>query len=163
MLYINTPELKKLARRAGDPRAGRVGIGQAVLGGKEKLLALKPLGKGFALFTLRYASELRSAALYFADLAETQPEASQVALAQRLIENKAGEFNLAGYTDRYQDALLGLVKTKIEGTEPVVVAHHEPGKIINLIDALRQSVEQSEAKAKPAPRKSSRKNAPLAA
>src|SRR5712692_5129153 len=85
-------------------RAKRIGIGRVVLGGKEKLLALKPLSKGLVFFTLRYVAEVRSATAYFEDLSEQHVDAAQVALAQKLIESKASPLNLATFTDRYQAA-----------------------------------------------------------
>ena len=58
-------------------RAKRLGIGRVVINGKERLLALKPLGWGLLLFTLRYAAEVQPAALYFEDLAEQQVDAAR--------------------------------------------------------------------------------------
>jgi DNA end-binding protein Ku len=91
-------------------RAKRIGIGRVVLGGKEKLVALKPSGKGLAFFTLRYATEVRAANPYFEDLRQEPPDAAQVALAQKLIESKSSPLNLASFTDCYQTAVLDLVK-----------------------------------------------------
>jgi DNA end-binding protein Ku len=126
--------------REGLRRSKRVGIGRVVLGGKEKLIALKPLGKGLALFTLRYATEVRPAHVYFEDLRREQPEGSQVALAQKLIEGKTGPLNLASFADRYQTAVLELIKTKVDGTEPVIAPRPGAAQVISLMDALRQSV-----------------------
>jgi DNA end-binding protein Ku len=143
-------------------RAKRIGIGRVVLSGKEKLVALKPIGKGLAFFTLRYAGEVRAASPYFEDLRQEQPDATQVALAQKLIESKSSPLDLASFTDRYQTAVLDLVKSKVEGTEPVLAPRTEVGQVINLMEALRQSVAQVAKKSEPV-RKNGRKRAALAA
>lgn len=124
-------------------RSGRVGIGRVVLGGKEKLIALQPLGKGLVLFTLRYASEVRPAQIYFEGLPPEPPEATQVALAQELIAGKSGPLNLASFADRYQSAVLELIKAKADGTEPVLAPRPDAAQVISLMEALRQSVAQT--------------------
>ena len=143
-------------------RAKRIGIGRVVLAGKEKLVALKPIAKGLVFFTLRYATEVRAANPYFEDLRQEPPDATQVALAQKLIESKSASLDLTSFTDRYQTAVLDLVKAKVEGTEPVLAPRTQAGQVISLMEALRQSVEQ--AANKPAPgRKNGRKKMALAA
>lgn len=143
-------------------RAKRIGIGRVVLGGKEKLVALKPIGKGLAFFTLRYATEVRAANPYFEDVRQEPPDEAQVALAQKLIESKSSPLDLASFTDRYQTAVLDLVKAKVEGTEPVLAPRTEVGQVISLMEALRQSVGQAAKKPVPV-RKNRRKKVALAA
>jgi DNA end-binding protein Ku len=121
-------------------RSQRVGIGRVVLGGKEKLIALQPLGKGLVFFTLHYPSEVRPAHIYFEDLRQEQPEGTQVALAQKLIESKTGPLNLAKFADRYQTAALELIQRKMDGTVPVISPRPDAAQVINLMDALRKSV-----------------------
>jgi DNA end-binding protein Ku len=144
-------------------RAKRIGIGRVVLSGKEKLVALKPNGKGFVFFTLRYATEVRPAAPCFEDLAQSPVDAAQVALAQKLIESKSSPLNLADFEDRYQAAVLDVIKAKIAGTEPVLVARSEVGQVINLMETLRKSVEQNVRKSEAAARKNGHKRADFAA
>jgi DNA end-binding protein Ku len=144
-------------------RAKRIGIGRVVLGGKEKLVALKPHGKGLMFFTLRYSNEIRAATTCFEDLSARHPEPTQVALAQKLIENKSTALNLAEFTDRYQAAVLDLIKAKIDGTQPVLVQRNGTSPVISLMDALRQSVAQHERKPDRVAGGSKRKNVGLAA
>jgi DNA end-binding protein Ku len=127
-------------------RAKRIGIGRVVLSGKEKLVALKPAGRGFVFSTLRYVSEVRQASAYFEDLKQEPPDAAQVALALKLIVSKAGPLNLASFEDRYQTALLDLIKAKVEGSAPVLAPRREVGQVISLVDSLRKSLQQSERK-----------------
>ncbi len=144
-------------------RAKRIGIGRVVMGGKEKLVALKPQGKGFVFFTLRYANEVRAAAPYFEELASSPVDLGQVALAQKLIEGKSSALNLAGFEDRYQAAVLEVIKAKVAGTGPVLVPRSEVGQVISLMDALRKSVEQHGKKSEAAARKNGHKRVVLAA
>jgi len=128
-------------------RAKRIGIGRVVLGGKEKLVALKPASKGFVFFTLRYATEVRAAEPYFEDLRQEPPDAAQVALAHQLILSKTSPLNLASFEDRYQTALLDLIKAKVEGSAPLVLApRRKVGQVISLTDSLRKSLEQTARK-----------------
>jgi DNA end-binding protein Ku len=125
-------------------RTKRLGVGRVVLNGKERLLALTPHGRGLLLFTLRYAAEVRAAALYFDDLADQPVDPAQLALAQKLIESKSSKLDVAGFTDRYQAAVLDLIKNKLEGTAPVLVPRSDAAQVVNLMEALRQSVAQTE-------------------
>jgi DNA end-binding protein Ku len=130
-------------------RTKRIGIGRVVLNGKEKLVALKPLDRGFVFFTLRYVAEVRPATAYFDDLSNQPLDVTQVALAQQLIDSKSGTLDLASFTDRYQTALLDLIKGKVEGTAPVLVPRNEVGHGMGLMEALRQSVAQTKPEPKP--------------
>lgn len=143
-------------------RAKRIGIGRVVLSGKEKAVAIKPLGKGLLMTTLRYAAELRQPSAYFDDLAQPQLDLGQLALARQLIENKTAKFDLAAYADRYQAALLDLIKSKLNGNAPIQVTAAPVGQIVNLLDALKQSVEET-GRAKPMPEAKGRKVKALAA
>jgi DNA end-binding protein Ku len=127
-------------------RTKRIGIGRVVLAGKEKLVALRPLSKGFVFFTLRYVAEVHSATAYFEDLSEQPVDAAQVALAQKLIDSKTNPLNLASFTDRYQAAVLDVIKGKVDGTEPVLMPRNGTSQVISLMQALRQSVGQTERK-----------------
>lgn len=144
-------------------RAKRIGVGRVVLGGKEKIVALKPHGKGLLFFTVRYATEVRAAVPYFEDIPERRPDPAQVALAQRLIESKSSPLNLAEFSDRHQAAVLELLKAKIDGTEPVLVQRNGISPVISLMEALRQSVAQDEKNPEPVTRRNGRKRVALAA
>jgi DNA end-binding protein Ku len=144
-------------------RAKRIGVGRVVLSGREKPVAIKPLGKGLLMTTLRYAAELRQPAAYFDDLAQPQLDPGQLALARQLIENKTAKFDPAVFTDRYQAALLDLIKAKLNGNPPVQVCSAAPaGQIVNLMEALKQSVEET-GKVKALPEGKPRKIKALAA
>jgi DNA end-binding protein Ku len=141
-------------------RANRIGIGRVVLSGREKPVAIKPLGKGLLMTTLRYAAELRQPSAYFDDLAQPQLDPGQLALARQLIENKTAKFDPSVFADRYQAALLELIKAKLNGHPPIQVTDAPAGQIVNLLEALKQSVEET---AKALPERKPRKAKALAA
>ena len=59
-------------------------------------------------------------------------------LAEKLIEQKAGNFSPAEFSDRYEEGLMALIQAKVKGEKPVVTAAPERGKVINLMDALKK-------------------------
>lgn len=124
-------------------KSKRIAVGRVVLSGKEKSVTLKSLAKGLLMTTLRYAAEIRQEAAYFEDLGEAQIDPGQLALARQLIDNKTARFDTAAYTDRYQGALLDLIKSKMNGTQPVQVQPAPVGQIVNLMESLKQSVAET--------------------
>jgi DNA end-binding protein Ku len=129
---------------------GKVGIGRVVMTNREHIVALRVEGVGFVLTTLRYASEVRSASAYFEDIGQGDLRADHMQLAEQLIEANSAEFDTSAFKDRYQDALLELVKAKLEGAEPAIPQEEEAGKVINLMEALKASVEKGALKKPPA-------------
>jgi DNA end-binding protein Ku len=129
--------------------SGKVGIGRVVLNGREQIVALRVEDRGFMLTTLRSADEVRGPTAYFEEIRDGQIDPSQLKLATQLIEGLEGEYNPAEFKDRYQEGLLQIIKAKIDGSEPVIVQHEEAGKIINLMEALKQSLSATPAKKKP--------------
>ncbi len=130
--------------REAMKRARKVGIGKVVMYGRERIVALQPEGRGFLLTTLRYAGEVRSAEDLFKDIKIEKVDEEQLALASSIMEKKASTFDPSEFTDRYQEKFFEIVKAKVEGQEPVVVADEEAPRSFNFMDALRQSVEAVE-------------------
>jgi DNA end-binding protein Ku len=94
------------------------------------------------MITLRPAHEVRTDTEYFKEIGESELDEEMVNLAVHIIEQKSGHFDpkeLAG--DRYQKALRHLVEQKVKGGKPVIPKAAEPAKVINLMDALRRSLE----------------------
>ena len=153
-------EAFRVIREAMD-KAHKIGIGRVVMANKEHLVALKVEDAGFLLTTLRYAAEVRSPTAYFEDIQDGPIPKDQLKLAEQLIESKTAPLDTSQFTDRYQNALLDIIKAKIEGTEPVIVQQAEAGKVVNFMEALKKSVEKAgkaKTKKKP-PAKSVRKAA----
>ncbi len=123
---------------------GKVALSRLVIGGRERMVMLYPRDKGFVVTTLRSKDEVREAGHYFADIGDGEVDAEMLALAGQLIEQKSGAFDPAAFHDRYQDAIREMVEAKLKGEAPVIARAPERGKVINLMDALRQSLQRQE-------------------
>jgi DNA end-binding protein Ku len=131
-------------------KAGKVALGKIAFSGREHLVAISaPTDDklpGMMAYVMRYAEELRNPASYFAEIKQVAVEEDQLALAEELIKRKSGKFDPEKFKDEYEVALRALVDAKVQHAP---VPHDEPapatGKVINLMDALRKSVERDEA------------------
>jgi len=126
--------------REAMKESNRVAIGRIVMAGREHVVSLGVKDKGFVMTTLRYANEVRGSVAYFEDVRNGDVNKDQLKLANTLIEGMTAKFEPEKFADRYQDALMELIKAKIEGTEPVVAQEVEVGRVINLMEALKQSI-----------------------
>lgn len=118
----------------------KIAVGRVVISGREHIVAIRPQDKGFVLTTLRYASEVKSSTAYFEDIKSGKVNAEHLKLAEQLIDSMSEKFDPEQYKDRYQDAMMEIIKAKIEGHEPVVAEEAEVGKVINLMEALKKSL-----------------------
>ena len=138
----------------------KVALSRVVLSSRERLIALAVRDKGLLVMTLRNADEVRDANEFFSDIQDEQPEKDMLDLASALIEQKSGAFDPSEFKDRYHDAVVEMVKAKVKGQEPVLAKAPERGKVINLMDALRQSLDaDKKPPAKSQPRKAAEKPA----
>jgi DNA end-binding protein Ku len=131
---------------------GKAGIGKVALYGREYLIKVQPRERGLVMYTLRHASEIRSmdAIDELADMPETVKPA-EVALAQQVIGTFEGSIDFADYRDDYQEGLREIIDAKIAGREVVAPEVQEPPKVVNLMEALRRSLDSiSGSKKKPA-------------
>ena len=131
---------------------GKAGIGKLALYGREYLVAVQPRERGLMMFTLRQASEIRQMSeIDELDQLPDQVSEAEVSLARQVIGNFEGELALAEFTDEYQAELRRIIDAKIAGEEVVVAAEEAPAKVVNLMDALRKSLDSvSASKKKPA-------------
>lgn len=136
--------------REAMKKLNKVGIGRVVMHNREQIVALRVEGEGFVLTTLHYGDEVRSATPYFEDIRQGDINDSYLKLAEQLIETNAGEFDPSEFQDRYQDAMLDVIKRKLAGETPAAVQEEEAGKVINLMDALKASVAAQAQKKPPA-------------
>jgi DNA end-binding protein Ku len=142
---------------------GRVGLGRLTLRGRENLVAVAPFGKGLLVETLRYQNEIRAAESYFSDIPAVEADEEMVALATELIERKTRPFDAGAFKDTYAEALKELVERKRAGHAIVSTGEHErraPGKIINLIEALKKSVGEGPSRSRAGRTASSGKTSP---
>ena len=120
----------------------RVALARIVLTNREHIIAVEPLGKGLLGTTLRYPYELRDEDEYFDGIRNPKISKDMVELAGHILDTKAAHFDPSKFKDEYENALKTLVKRKAAG-KPVKTAEPEerPSNVINLMDALQQSLE----------------------
>jgi DNA end-binding protein Ku len=122
-------------------KTNKIGLGQIVVRGQGSIVAIKPLGKGLLLETLRYADEVKKADTIFEELPAKKVDADLVELAEELISKKSGEFQPEKFKDTYTVALRELIKAKQENRPPRDIEEAPPASnVINLMDALKRSV-----------------------
>ncbi len=131
---------------------GKAGIGKVALYGREYLVKVQPRERGLVMYTLRHASEIRSmdAIDELSDMPATV-KASEVKLAQQVIGTFEGALDFASYHDEYQQGLREIIDAKIEGREIVAQEEEAPPKVVNLMDALRKSLDSIKKKPAQAP------------
>jgi len=134
--------------REAMKKSGKAAVARMVISNRERVVCVNVRDKGMLLLTLRNHKDVRAAAPYFEGIPSADVDKDMLALADKLIEQKSGEFRPEEFTDRYEEALVELIKAKIAGEEPVVAAPPERGKVVNLMDALKKSVEESKPPAK---------------
>jgi DNA end-binding protein Ku len=144
---------------------GKAGIGKVALYGREYLVKVQPREQGLIMYTLRHANEIRS--MKAIDELADVPEAvkpDEVKLARQVIGTFEGELDFEAYRDEYQEGLREIIDAKISGREIVAPEIEAPPKVVNLMDALRKSLDTIGAKkplrasagARQAPRKRAR-------
>jgi DNA end-binding protein Ku len=122
---------------------GMVALGRVVISKRERVIALEPFGKGLLGTTLRYPYEVRKAEEYFEDIRDIKVPGEMLKLAEHILETKSGDFDPSQFKDRYEEALVELLRDKQthmpvkQGKEQVAA----PRNVINLMDALRRSIE----------------------
>lgn len=129
-------------------KAKKTALGQLSVRGQEKLVAIKPCGKGMLLETLRYADEVREGQKFFGSIGDDKPEEELLDLASTLIEKKTAPFDASEFEDRYAEALHKLIdkKAKAKGNKKVIEDVEEPSgdggdNVIDLMAALKKSVD----------------------
>lgn len=124
----------------------RVALGRLVLHSHERMVAIEPRGKGFLLTTLLTQDEVRDETEIFRNIPDIKPDKQMIEIALRIIEQKQGEFDPNEFRDRYEDALRQLIEEKRKGHRPVAApAPEEETPVVNLMDALRKSLEGGDA------------------
>jgi DNA end-binding protein Ku len=132
-------------------KSNKLGVGQVTMGGREHLVAVGPVDKGLVMEILRYSNEIKAASSYFHDLPDTKLDPEMVALATELISRKASSFEPQRYKDSYAVALKALVDEKAKGRKIITTPEAEPraSNVVNLMDALRKSVQGDKGAGKP--------------
>lgn len=144
-----------------DALRGKAGIGRLALSGREYSVAIQPRENGLVMFTLRRANEVRRmSAIEELDRVPDETSDAEVALARQVIGNFEGEIDFGEFEDQYQAQLRSVIDAKIAGEEFVVQEEESPTKVVDLMAALRKSLDSvSAAKKKPARATAERKTA----
>jgi DNA end-binding protein Ku len=122
---------------------GMVALGRIVLAKRERAIMLQPWEKGLMATTLRYSYELRDSKDYFDEIPNTKVPDEMLKLAQHILETKAADFNPSKFVDQYEVAVVEMLKKKQAGIPlPKQAPAPPPTNVVNLMDALRESIAQ---------------------
>jgi DNA end-binding protein Ku len=135
-----------------------VALGRVVLTRREHVIALEPKGRGLMGLTLRYPYEIRDEASYFEDIPELKLPKEMLDLATHIVNTKSGHFDPSLFQDRYENALIDLLKKKEAGETIEPSREVAAPRVVNLMDALRASIDAEKKKA-PAPSTEARRPA----
>lgn len=138
--------------------AGKVGLGQVTMRGKEYLAAVKPCGDGLLMETLHYEDELREADEIFTDIEDEKVDKDLLEVATSLIDRKSAPFDAGAYHDKYAEAMQDLLDAKIKNkkTPRVRTDDDDSGggdNVVDLMSALKQSLKDADGKKKKKPAK----------
>jgi DNA end-binding protein Ku len=135
-----------------------VALGRVVLTRREHIIALEPKGRGLLGLTLRYPYEVRDEASYFEDIPDLKLSKEMLDLATHIVNTKSGHFDPSQFQDRYENALMDLLKKKEAGEKIEPAREVAAPRVVNLMDALRASIDTEKRKA-PAPSTEARRPA----
>ena len=151
-LYINSPyyivpdgEVGQQAFaviREAIRKEEMVAVGRVVFTSREHIIAIGARGKGMMGVTLRYPYEVRKKEDYFDVIEDARVPKDMLDLAMHIVETKKGKFQPEKFEDRYEDALKDLIKKKQKGEKIETSKERAPSNVVNLMDALRQSVKE---------------------
>ena len=128
-----------------------VGIARVVMARRERVMMLEPFGKGIMGTTLHYPYEIRSDEAVFEEIPEMKLPDQMIGLAEDIIDRMSGEFEPDKFEDRYENAMIELIRSKQAGLPaPKEKPAARPANVVNLMDALRRSIEDSGGKGKAA-------------
>jgi DNA end-binding protein Ku len=133
-----------------DGMIGKAGIGKVAIHGREYLVAVKPHKQGLVMYTLHHAAEIRTID-QIDELRDVRGKVSpaEAKLAQQVIDSYQGPLDLKSYTDEYQSGLRAIIDAKVSGEEIVAPKEEAAPKVIDLMEALRRSLDQVSAGRKP--------------
>jgi DNA end-binding protein Ku len=135
-----------------------VALGRVLLTRREHVIALEPKGRGLLGLTLRYPYEVRDEASYFEDIPDLKLSKEMLDLATHIVNTKSGHFDPSQFQDRYENALIDLLKKKEAGEKIEPAREAAAPRVVNLMDALRASIDVEKKKA-PAPSTEARRPA----
>jgi len=125
---------------------GKIGVGKLALYGREYLVAVKPHAKGIVMYTLHHAAEIRGME-GIEELAAVPDKVrpQEVQLAKQVIATFEKKLDLSDYRDEYREGLQKIIDAKIAGEDVVAPAVEMPPKVVNLMEALKRSLDSASA------------------
>jgi DNA end-binding protein Ku len=123
--------------------ADKLAIARLVLSSRERVVTIGARDKGMFVSTLRAPNEVRATSTYFDEIPDEKPDAEMLEMAEALIAQKTTKFDPKQYEDRYETALMTMIKDKLKGHKPIIAAAPERGNVVNLMDALKASLGQA--------------------
>ena len=125
-----------------DGMQGKVGIGKLALYGREYLVAVRPFQRGIVMHTLHHAAEMRGIdAVDELQSVPTTVKPEEMKLARQVIQTFEQPLNLAEYKDEYREGLQRIIDAKVAGEEIVATSTEAPPKVVNLMEALKKSLD----------------------
>jgi len=126
-------------------QAGRCGVGRWAARGKGYLVILRPIGDVLAMQQLHYAADVRRASEV--EVPKTEVKPAELKLAQQLIDAQTAEkFDASQYKDEVRGRIEAAIQKKVDEGQEITVTEPAPageGKVIDLMEALRASLEKS--------------------
>ncbi|MFN2431275.1 MAG: Ku protein [Gemmatimonadota bacterium] len=131
---------------------GKVALGKLVMNGRERIVAVQPFGRALVLYALYYHEEVRGLEeVPGFDAIPSDVAEGELKLARQLVDSVSGEFDLSSYTDEYRTALMQVIQQKVEGQEVTPTYTAEAPQVIDLMEALKASLDKAgKQKKKPA-------------
>jgi DNA end-binding protein Ku len=139
--------------RTAMEKSGQIALGRIVMATRERILALEPRGAGILAYTIRSDAEVRKADEIFSSISDAPADPDMISIAQKIIEQQEGPFDPSRFVDRYEEALKALIEEKKRGHKPAQVAPPDDTNVIDLMSALRASLQaKGKGDEKPAPK-----------
>jgi DNA end-binding protein Ku len=155
--YFLVPAANVAARRPyvllqqAMSETGMAALGRFVLAGKEKLCLIRSRGEALALETMYLAEDVYSQAEIDESVAEAEVKDSEVELARQIIDSLVTDFEPAKQlTSEYREELRELLEAKLKGQEISRPEPVEEAPVVDLMEALRRSVEEAQKRKQPA-------------
>ena len=131
------PSFAVLRESMGD----RAGVGRLALHGREYLVAVMPRDNALLMYTLRTSGEVRSAEnIEELEFAKTKVKPDEVKLARQVLQHYESDVDLSTFTDHYQESLRAMLQAKAPETTVTTKGGKPTGKVVDLMEALRQSL-----------------------
>ena len=144
-------------------QSGKIAVGQVVINGQERIIAIRPLGNGMLGNALRYEDEIRKPEDFFGAIAADGADEDQLAIMDQIIARKTRNFDAGKFVDHYQAAVRQLIDEKLKGKLPAETPERRPAQVINLMDALKRSLAEEATPAEAPPRRTASRPATEAA